>query len=493
MGICMPLSRGFGEVRLKTCIVISFSLLIFFGCAAGEKAVKPPEKPVTPEMTIDMGIDKLAREVTRSLASERRPKIAVVDLLGPSDNHTQLGSFICEKLITRLFVSERFEKVLERKLLRDLLMQQRIEMEGYFDQDTVRSICGKIGVDAMVMGSITDYGSRVDVNVRLIDTNGEILSVAEAQIDKDQAVNNMLRGLKKATLTVAVNPSDVEASVAVGEKVVRSTDGIAVFRGLPQGKRSIIITAKGYEIVQESTYLTDDRSITISLTPKKASLTLRVDPPQGEIFFDGEKKGKASEGVMVLRDVLSGKHTILARAAGYLPETREIELYGNKAIYIRLLSDPLIKIANLKQDRPSFNIDIWTDKKSYRLGEEIRFHFRSDQDCYVTLIDYEPNGNVKILFPNRYYQNNFIRAGKTYTIPGSEYGFKLNIEPPTGNERIKAIATTKPLSLFDMDFSKNFFPPVERTNTRGMRGISIALDNLPNFRWAENSCTISIR
>lgn len=78
-------------------------------------------------------------------------------------------------------------------------------------------------------------------------------------------------------------------------------------------------------------------------------------------------------------------------------------------------------------------------------------------------------------------------------MPGSEYGFKLNIVPPTEIERIKAIATTKPLSLFDLDFSKDFFPQVDRTNTRGMRGISIGLDSLPNFSWAENTCTINIR
>ena len=483
----MHLNSMSGDVRLKTHILILFSALIFFGCGARQKVVEPPK------MTIDMAIDKLAREVTKSLALEWRPKIAVVDLFGPKDNHTQLGSFISEKLITRLVISGRFEKVLERKLLQDLLVQQRIEMEDYFDQDMVRSISGKIGVDAMVMGFINDYGSSVDVNIRLINTDGEILSVAEAQIDKDQGINSMLQDVKKATLTLAFSPPDVEASVAVGEKVVKNINGIAVFRDLPQGKRSIIVTAKGYEIVHESTYLSNDTSIIIPLVPKRLTLTLRIDPPQGEILFDGENRGSASEGVMVLKDVVSGKHTILAQAEGYLPETREIELYENKAISITLLSDPLIKLANLKQEKQPFTIDIWTDKKSYRMGEEIRFYFHSDRDCYLTLIDYETNGNVKVLFPNRYHQNNFIKAGRTYVIPGSEYGFKLKIEAPPGIERIKAIATTEPLSLFDLDFRKDLFPPVERTNTLSMRAISIALDRLLNLSWAENTYTIIIR
>lgn len=472
---------------MRNATLTFFLLFIFFGCAAGQKEVRPPK------MTIDMAIDRLASEITRSLALEKQPKIAVVDLLGPNDVHTQLGSFISEKLITKLFKSGRFEKVLERKLLQDLLAQQRIEMEGYFDQDTVKSIVGKIGIDALVMGSVTDYGSRVDVNVRLIDTNGEILSVAEAQIDKDRAVTRMLQGVKAATLTVALSPLEVDASVTVGEKVVKSIDGIAVFKDLPQGNRSIIITAKGYDMVQESVYLTDDRTITIALPPKKITLTIRITPHHGEILFDGKSKGKAIEGVMALRDVISGRHTIVARAGGYLPQRREIEVHEDKTLSIILLSDPLIELANLTQEKPSFTIEIWTEKKSYHVGEEICFCFRSDQDCYLTLIDYETNGNVKILFPNRYYQNNFIKAGKTHVIPGSEYGFKLNIEPPAGVEKVKAIATTKPFPLFEYNFSKHFFPPVDRTNIRGMRGISIALDRLPNFKWAENSCTIVIK
>ncbi len=321
---------------------------------AKELTQRPRTQPRALEptkMTIDMGIDKLARQVTQSLAPEKRPKVAVVDLLGPNNDHTELGSFISEKLISRLFTSGRFEKVVERRLLRDLLLQQGIETKRYLDQDAVRSICEKIGVDAIVMGSITDCGSKVDVNIRLVNTNGEIMSVAGAQIDKDQ-VPGILQGVKEATLTVAINPAGVEASVAVGDRVLKSINGVAVFGNLPQGNRSIIVAAKGYEIVQESVYLTGDRGIIIHITPRKITLTVRITPPEGEILFDGENKGKASHGVMVLGDVLSGKHTILARAEGYLPETREIEAYENKVISIELLSDSLIKIGNLKQDKP---------------------------------------------------------------------------------------------------------------------------------------------
>jgi hypothetical protein len=118
---------------VKTPALILVSFLIFFGCAARQKGTMPSKA------SIDIVIDELASELTDSLSPEKRPKIAVADLLGAFSDHTQLRSFISEKLMTRLFLSGRFEKVLERKLLGDLLALQRIEMEGYFDECSSRS------------------------------------------------------------------------------------------------------------------------------------------------------------------------------------------------------------------------------------------------------------------------------------------------------------------------------------------------------------------
>jgi hypothetical protein len=203
--------------------------------------------------------------------------------------------------------------------------------------------------------------------------------------------------------------------------------------------------------------------------------------------------GYASDGLIVLKGVTSGTYTILARAEGYLAQTRVTEVDSDTTLSLNLVPDPLAELAKLTQEKPSFKVEIWTEKKVYKVGETIRFNFRSDQDCYLTLVDYEPNGNVKILFPNRYRQNNFIEGRKTYTIPGSDYGFKLTVEPPLGVERVKAIATTEPLSLFNLEFSETFFPTVERNNLQTMRGISIALDTLKKVSWSENTCSIHIQ
>ena len=91
---------------------------------------------------------------------------------------------------------------------------------------------------------------------------------------------------------------------------------------------------------------------------------------------------------------------------------------------------------------PDFKIEVWVDKgcgESYTIGENITIYFKSNKDCYLTLLDYSPGGGVRLLFPNRYQKNNFLEANKVHTIPP---GFVVTL--PAGKEMIRAIATTSP-------------------------------------------------
>jgi len=341
----MSPDKAFKGMRVRLQVLALAGLLIQLGCASGggvwgrgkARPSREAESKARP-VPLEMGINELARGMLECLGPEEKPKVAVVDLLGPRGNHSELGAFISEKLITRLFLSGRFEKVLERRLLNHLIAQERIEMEAYFDQDTVGPACEKIGVDAIVMGVITDRGPTVDVNARLIDTRGEILSVAEVQIEKDPTVGRMLQAVEKATLTVIVDPPAGAALVALDGKVIRSANGIALFRSVPQGNRNLSVTAKGYEPVQESIYLNGDRTVKVHLVPKRVTVTLRVDPPGAQIVFDGEAKGEASQGVMILKDVPAGRHAVLVTSEGRIPEMREMEFHKDTTISIRLLS-----------------------------------------------------------------------------------------------------------------------------------------------------------
>ncbi len=123
-------------------------------------------------------------------------------------------------------------------------------------------------------------------------------------------------------------------------------------------------------------------------------------------------------------------------------------------------------------------MQLWTDRTTYRVGEPIHFYFRAERDCYLNLVDINSEGEISLLFPNRFDSNNSVQGGKTYRIPGDNYGFGLEAMPPTGTDRIYAIASTRPLDIFNHDFARDAFVTMTKGTTRGIdvKGIGVRLD-----------------
>jgi len=101
-------------------------------------------------------------------------------------------------------------------------------------------------------------------------------------------------------------------------------------------------------------------------------------------------------------------------------------------------------------------VEIWTDKSSYTVGNEVEFRLRSNRDCYVTLLDLQTSGGLYVLFPNSFQRENFVQANRIYTIPSPDAPFSINASGPTGVEGVKAIAAIKPLPLATLAGSQTF-------------------------------------
>jgi hypothetical protein len=91
-------------------------------------------------------------------------------------------------------------------------------------------------------------------------------------------------------------------------------------------------------------------------------------------------------------------------------------------------------------------VDVWVDRGDwsvYRPGDRLDVFFRVDRSCYVTIVDYAPDGSVSILFPNRWCGSNFVSAGRTYRIPESRM-YSLRIAGSGGEETLFACAHSAP-------------------------------------------------
>jgi hypothetical protein len=87
---------------------------------------------------------------------------------------------------------------------------------------------------------------------------------------------------------------------------------------------------------------------------------------------------------------------------------------------------------------------IWTNKTTYMVGETATIYFTVAQPSYVYIYDIQPDGVVRLIFPNAYAQANYVSAG-THTLPNGPYQF--TIAPPVGTEHLQLIASPVSLGL----------------------------------------------
>mgnify|MGYP002817753149 CR=1 FL=1 len=126
-------------------------------------------------------------------------------------------------------------------------------------------------------------------------------------------------------------------------------------------------------------------------------------------------------------------------------------------------------------------------RNEYQVGEKVIFHVKSDRDAYLTLLDISSNGDVTVIFPNAYHEDNFLRGERTYQIPTQVYG-------PAGLERIKAVATLERGTPIDFDFSRGFhrIKHGDPRSTRDIKALANEFSAKKRSGWAEASSEIYI-
>jgi len=99
------------------------------------------------------------------------------------------------------------------------------------------------------------------------------------------------------------------------------------------------------------------------------------------------------------------------------------------------------------------SVSIWTNKASYTIGESVTIYFSVNQAAYIYIYDIQPDGIVRLIFPNAYAPQNYVSAG-THTLPNGLY--KFTVQPPTGQEQLQIFASPVQLGLAPMSYGEPF-------------------------------------
>ncbi len=89
---------------------------------------------------------------------------------------------------------------------------------------------------------------------------------------------------------------------------------------------------------------------------------------------------------------------------------------------------------------------IWTDARTYSIGESATIHFEVSKPMYVRVAYVSSDGEAADIFPNNIQQDNFLRPGTTYQIPPVENPFSLEITGPVGTDKVIVVTSSHPFS-----------------------------------------------
>lgn len=86
---------------------------------------------------------------------------------------------------------------------------------------------------------------------------------------------------------------------------------------------------------------------------------------------------------------------------------------------------------------------VWTMDSVFEIGDPVEIHLAVSREAFVYLFDLQPDGLVRMLFPNAYSVNNYLST--SVVLPDANYD--LIALPPTGIEELLVFASTNPLPI----------------------------------------------
>lgn len=221
---------------------------------------------------------------------------------------------------------------------------------------------------------------------------------------------------------------------------VYSQDSRAIQVVPDQEKRSSIHTIDGYAYLSENMTLAQTRATAFANAKRQA-----LESAKTYIKSKTKVKDFQVEYDMIWSDA-EGAVTVL--------EQKDHGVEGNNRYHVWIKAEVLYDLKPKKpeayqgvimdSDAP-LTVKVWTDKKRYKMGENIRIFVQGNRDFYARIVDITSGGEIIQLLPNDFRKINFFRGGEVYTIPDKGDHFDLKVAPPYGEDRLVVYASEVPL------------------------------------------------
>lgn len=153
--------------------------------------------------------------------------------------------------------------------------------------------------------------------------------------------------------------------------------------------------------------------------------------------------------------------------------------------------------------QPQFDVEVSVDKDpsgnsipTYNIGERIVVTVRTSADAYVYLYNVRSNGEITQFMPNSYDSagsDNYVRAGQARTFPPASARYNLQVDGPSGTDKIIAVASKAELDVRQLaSIASDGFATSNAGQNSFAQTLSIIVTPLPQADWVTDTVLFNV-
>ncbi|QYX56745.1 CsgG/HfaB family protein [Roseovarius sp. SCSIO 43702] len=181
--------------------------------------------------TVDGSLEEVAAQIVTRTQADEPPTIGISTFTHGDGTCSELSNYVTEFIVDSLFnAGEGKINIIERSQLSAIFREMELVFDGTIAPDAAKQLGEIEGVDAIVTGSLIQFGEQVKMQARLISTeNGRLFATARSSFPSVGSVANMMATRSRAQCGFSPEADDAGTGTGAGgtQVVVVDTGGAA--------------------------------------------------------------------------------------------------------------------------------------------------------------------------------------------------------------------------------------------------------------------------
>lgn len=183
--------------------------------------------------SVDESLDQIARQIVERTRTDGTATIGISTFTHSDGTCSDLSNYVSEFVVDSLFNSgEGKIDIIERSQLSAIFREMELVFDGTIAPDAAKRLGEIEGVDALVTGSLIQFGEKVKLQARMISTqDGRLFATARSEFPSVGSVAQMMATRSRAACGFASATGTGESDAATQVVVVESGGGQTSVQG----------------------------------------------------------------------------------------------------------------------------------------------------------------------------------------------------------------------------------------------------------------------